>query len=221
MWRKIYNKMLKKRKQKSSMRLCDRVIVREWVQNKCHHHVYESRTFSKGFTWCKLTITPIRRTLAKCKNHLIFGHSPQKLTSKIVRMLYLRNTEHIGYQLRCDNNVRTSNASMKERYWRIESTLVGVKLLDQHGRTCDRDITQWLPTPTVNDIEKVSVGEVRQNDSAFRMNTSLRKVLWEVLSSILITKPNMWKSRIRRRRCPRMKRVLGRSRLTFRCHRHY
>ena len=34
MWRKIYSEMLKKRKQKSSTRLYDRVIVREWVQNK-------------------------------------------------------------------------------------------------------------------------------------------------------------------------------------------
>ena len=52
--------MLKKRKQKWSTRLCDRVIVREWVQNKSHHHVYESRTFSKGLTWCKLMVTSIK-----------------------------------------------------------------------------------------------------------------------------------------------------------------
>ena len=68
--------MLKKRKQKSSTRLCDRVIGREWVQNKSHHYVYESRTFGKGLTWCKLTITPIRKAHAECRNHLVFGHSP-------------------------------------------------------------------------------------------------------------------------------------------------
>ena len=39
------------------------VIVREGVQDKSYHHVYESRTFSKGLTWCKLTITSIRRVL--------------------------------------------------------------------------------------------------------------------------------------------------------------
>ena len=98
------------------MKLCDRVIVKEWVQNKSHHHVHESRTFSKGLTWCKLTITLVKRALTKSKNHLIFGHSPQMLIFGIVRMLYPRNTEHIGYQLWCDNNARTSNASMKERY---------------------------------------------------------------------------------------------------------
>ena len=108
--------MLKKRKQKSSMKLYDRVIVREWVQNKSHHHVYESRTFSKGLTWCKLKITPIRRALAERRDHLVFGHSPQMLTFGVVRMLYPRNMEHIRNKLRCDNNARTSNASMKERY---------------------------------------------------------------------------------------------------------
>ena len=80
--------MLKKKKQKSSTRLCDKVVVREWVQNKSHHHVYESRNFSKGLTWCKLKITPIRKVLAECKNHLIFGHNPQTLTFEVVKMLY-------------------------------------------------------------------------------------------------------------------------------------
>ena len=90
--------------------------VREWVQNKSHHHVIESRTFSKGLTWCKLTITPIRRAIAEGRNHLIFGHSPRTLTSGIVRMPYPRNMEHIGYQLQCDNNACNLNTSMKERY---------------------------------------------------------------------------------------------------------
>ena len=127
--------MLKKRKQKLSTRVCDRVIVKEWMQNKSHHHVYESMTFSKCLTWCKLTITPIKRALAECRNYLVFGHSPQMLTSEVVRMLYPWNTEHIGYQLRYKNNTRTLNTSMKERYRRIESMHVGVKHLDQHERT--------------------------------------------------------------------------------------
>ena len=68
--------MLKKRQQKLSMRLCDRVVVREWVQNKSHHHVYEFRTFSKGLTLCTLTINLIKRALAKSRDQLVFGHSP-------------------------------------------------------------------------------------------------------------------------------------------------
>ena len=90
--------------------------MREGVQNKSHHHVHKSRTFSKGLSWCKLMITPIRGTLAESGNHLVFGHSPQTLTTGVVRMLYPRDTEHIGNQLRCENYAQTSNASMKERY---------------------------------------------------------------------------------------------------------
>ena len=151
MWRKIYSEMAKKGKKKSCTGLYDRVIVRKRVQNKSHHHVHESRTFSKGRTWCKLTITPISGTLAKSRNHLIFGHSPQTLITGVVKMLYPQDTEHIRYQLWCDNYTHTSNASVKERYWRIKFMHVGVKLLDQHGWTSDQEVTQWLPTPTMND----------------------------------------------------------------------
>ena len=116
MRREVYSKMLKKRQQKSSTRLCDGVVVREWTEYKSHHHVYESRTFNKRPTWCKLTITPIRRALAKSCLELILGHSPQTLTTRIVRKLYLRNPKHICNKLWCDRNARTSNASKEERY---------------------------------------------------------------------------------------------------------
>ena len=85
---------------------------------------------------------PIYETPTEGGNHLVFGHSPQMLTSEVVRMLYPRNTEHIGYQLRYNNNTHTLNTSMKERYRRIESMHVGVKHLDQHGRTSGQDVTQ-------------------------------------------------------------------------------
>ena len=80
------------------MRLCGRVIVREWVQNKSYHYVHESRPFSKGLTWCKLMITPICGTLTESGNHLDFGHSPQTLITGVVRMLYSRNMKHIRNQ---------------------------------------------------------------------------------------------------------------------------
>ena len=75
---------------------------------------------------------------------------------------------------------------------------VGVKLLDKHERTSDRDVTQGLSFSTMNDSGKVSVGEVRQNDLVFRMNTSSRKVLQECLVSIINTEPKRERSRIRR-----------------------
>ena len=116
MRREVYSKMLKKRQQKSSTRLCDGVVVREWMEYKSHHHVYESRTFSKRPTWCKLTSIPIRRALAKSSHELILGHSPQMLTTRIVRKPYPRNLKHICNKLRCDRNACTSNASKEKRY---------------------------------------------------------------------------------------------------------
>ena len=83
---------------------------------KWHRHVYESKTFSKSLIWCKLTITPIRRTLVESRDHLVFGHNPQTLTSEVVRMLYPQDTKHIRNKLPCHNNARTSNAGRKERY---------------------------------------------------------------------------------------------------------
>ena len=114
--RKIYSEMLKKRQQKSSTRLCDGVIVREWMQNKSQHHVHEFRTFSKRSTWYKETFTLSSRVLTERRHKLIPGHSPQTLTTRIVRKFYPRDPKHIHNQLRCDRNARTSNASEKERY---------------------------------------------------------------------------------------------------------
>ena len=161
MRRKVNGKMLKKRQQKSSTRLCNGVKVREWMQNKSHHHVHEFRTFSKRSTLCKKTLTPSSRALTKRRHEFIPEHYPQTLTTRIVRKLYPRDTKHIRNQLRCDRNARTSNTSEKERYWTIYPVHVGVKLLDKYERTCNRDITQWLPSPNVNDRGKVSVGKVR------------------------------------------------------------
>ena len=93
--RKIYSEMLKKRQQKSSTRLCDGVLVRKWMQNKSHHHVHESRTFSKRSTWCKQTLTPSSKALIKRRHELIPGDSPQTLTTRIVRKLYPRDPKHI------------------------------------------------------------------------------------------------------------------------------
>ena len=108
--------MLKKRKQKPSTRLCDGVVVREWMEYKSHHHVYESMTFSKRPTWCKLMITLIRKALAKSSHELIIGHSPQTLTTRIVRKLYPKNLKHICNKMQCDKNARSSNTSIEKRY---------------------------------------------------------------------------------------------------------
>ena len=116
MRRKIYGKTLNKRKQKSCTRLCDRVIVRERVQNKSHDHVQKPRAFSKGRTVSELTLTLVKRALTESKFELILGHSSQTLTTRVVKKLYPQDTKHIRNNLRCDNNAHTSNANEKMRY---------------------------------------------------------------------------------------------------------
>ena len=194
--------------------------MREWIQNKGYHHVYKSRAFSKRPTWCKLTLTPIRRALIESSHELIFGHSLQTLTTRIVGKLYPRDPKHIRNKLQCDKNAHTSNMSEEKRYWTINHVHIGVKLLDKHERIGDQDVTQWLPFPTMNDSGKVNVGEVCQYDLAFRMNTSSRKVLRECHVGIIITKSKKERDRIRRRRGTGMKRVPGWNGFTLRCHRY-
>ena len=190
------------------------------MQNKSNHHVHEFRTFSKRLTLCKQTFTPSRWVLTKSRHELILGHSPQMLTTRIVRKFYPRDPKHIRNKSRCDRNARTSNASEEERYWTINLVHVGVKLLDEHEMTGDWDITQWLTSPTVNDRGKVGVGKVRQNNLAFRMNVSSREVLRKCLKGIVITELNIRRWRIRRRRSTGTKRVLGWSGFMFRYRRH-
>ena len=108
--------MLKKGQQKSCMRLCDRVIVRKTMKNKCHDHVQKPRAFSKGRIVTKLTLIPVKKALTESRLELIFGHCPQMLTTRVVKKLYPRDMEHIRDQLQRDNNARTSNVSVKERY---------------------------------------------------------------------------------------------------------
>ena len=88
----------------------------------------------------------------------------------------------------------------KERYWTINLVHVEVELLDKHERTCDQDVTQWLPSPTMNDRGKVDVGKVWQNDLAFRINATSRDVLWKCLKGIIIMEPDVRRRRIRRRK---------------------
>jgi len=91
---KIYSKMPQKRKQKSSTRLINRVIVRKIMQNKGHNHVKKPRAFSKGRTRSELTITPIRGTLIKTRYKLVFRYSLKTLITKVVRMRYPRDMAH-------------------------------------------------------------------------------------------------------------------------------
>ena len=96
------------------MGLGNRVIVREKMKYKSHDHVKKTRAFSKGRTRSELMITPIKGTLIKSRYELVFRYSPQTITTRVVRMRYLQDVEHIGYNIKCDHNVRTSNVSKEE-----------------------------------------------------------------------------------------------------------
>ena len=72
----VYRKILKEGQKKSSTRLYDRFIVRQWSKNKCPHHIKESWTFCKARAWGVLTLTPYERCLTEMRQKLIFGHSP-------------------------------------------------------------------------------------------------------------------------------------------------
>ena len=89
MKREINREVLKKGQKKASMRLSDRVIVRQWSKSKCHHHVKESRAFGKAWAWDVLLL--YGRCLTKVRQKLVSRHSPKMLTTGVVRMHYLRN----------------------------------------------------------------------------------------------------------------------------------
>ena len=100
----------------TKIELGDRVIMRERMEYKGHHHVQKPRAFCKGRIVSELALTPLRRALTKSRFKLILGHSLQTFTTRIVRKLYPRNSKHIRNKLRCDRNVHTSNASEEKRY---------------------------------------------------------------------------------------------------------
>ena len=101
------------------------------------------------------------------------------------------------------------------RYGTVNPVHVGVELLNQHERTSDELITKRLPFPTVNDSGKVSVSKMTQDDSAFRINVSARKVFRKCLVGIIITETERERCMIKRGRGTRLKWISGRSEFTF------
>ena len=71
-----------------SMRLYDRVIVRQWSKSNCHHHIKEFRTFCKARAWGVLLPTLYGTCLTKVRQKLVFGHSLKMLTTVVIWMRY-------------------------------------------------------------------------------------------------------------------------------------
>ena len=85
---KVDGKILHQEKKKMSMRLSDGVIVRQWHESECHHHVNESRAFRKTQAWGVELTTPNRRSPTEVGDEFISRHSPEMITTRVVRMRY-------------------------------------------------------------------------------------------------------------------------------------
>ena len=86
------------------------------MQNKSHEHVKKSRAFSNARIISELMLTLIKMTITERRNKLVFRHCLKMITTKVVKMLYPGDTEHIGYNIQSDHYERTSNTSNKEMY---------------------------------------------------------------------------------------------------------
>ena len=88
---KVNRRILKEGQKKTSARLSDRVIVRQWSKSECHHHVKESQTICKARAWGVLFPTPYGRRLTKVRQKLISRHSLKTLTTRVIRMRYTQD----------------------------------------------------------------------------------------------------------------------------------
>ena len=84
----VNRKILYEGQKKTSTRLCDRVIVRQWSKSKCHHHIKESWTFCKARAWGVLLPTPYGKQLTEVRQKLFSGHGSKTLTTEVIRMRY-------------------------------------------------------------------------------------------------------------------------------------
>ena len=96
--REIYNEMLKNGQQKQSTRLCDRVIMRERVEKKCHDHIQKPKAFCKAQTISELILTLIRRALteSKQKREGRKRHSEKLQNSSNITRIYEKEYECMG-----------------------------------------------------------------------------------------------------------------------------
>ena len=61
------------------------------MENKCHHHVKESRTFLQSLSKGCFNGHPKGRCLTEKRREFVFGYSPQMIVARVVRMRYLGN----------------------------------------------------------------------------------------------------------------------------------
>ena len=108
--------MHKNGQKKLSTRLCDRVIVRKRVENKCRDHVKKPRAFCKAQTVSELTLTPLRRMHTESRFEFVFRHSLKTLITRVVRKLYPREIRIMVNFQRTINLISTVNSLTKIDY---------------------------------------------------------------------------------------------------------
>ena len=88
---KVDGKILHQRKKKTSMRLNDGVIVRQWCESECHHRVKKSWAFCKSQAWGVELTTPNKRSPTKMGDEFVSRNSSEMIIARVVRMCYPRD----------------------------------------------------------------------------------------------------------------------------------
>ena len=88
---KVDGKILHQRKKKTSTRLSDGVIVRQWCESECHHHVKESQPFCKTQAWGVELTTPNKRSPTEMGDEVVSRHGLETFTVRVVKMCYPRD----------------------------------------------------------------------------------------------------------------------------------
>ena len=157
---KVDGKILHQKKKKTSTRLSDGVIVRQWCKSECHHHVKESQAFCKTRAWGVELTTPNRRSPIKMREKVVSRHAPETLTAKVVRMCYPRDMQYLGYKIQSNYNMCTSECRNKLRHKGIDVVYVGVELLNKHNGTTHEFLIEKFSSLSSNDIGQHNVGEI-------------------------------------------------------------
>ena len=111
--------------------------------------------------------TPKRRFLTKVRNKLVSRHLLEMLITRVIRICYPRNMQYLGYKIRSNYDTCTSECRSKLRHKGIDGADVDQASLEFP--------IKGFPSTSLNDLGQSSVREIRQNDLAFRMTTTVLK----------------------------------------------
>ena len=150
---KVNGEILQKRQKKTRTRLSNEVIMRQWSESECHHHVKEPQAFGKTRVWSVQLTTPYGRSLTKVRDEFVSGHGSKMITARVVGMHYPRNMQYLGYKIQSNYNTCTSKSHSELRHRGIDAVYVGVKLLNKHDRAPHEFLTERFPSPSPIDIE--------------------------------------------------------------------